>query len=382
MSRKKKYVEPVCFLLIVIIVFGFIASRMGMLNMLNTMFYTAYSLLIDTCFYIMAIAVVLGALSELLAEFGVIGVFNVILAPFMKPLYGLPGASALGIITTYLSDNPAILMLADNNKFKKCFKKYQMPALTNIGTAFGMGLIVTTYMVTLGAHIGVNLLPAALIGNLGAVIGSIISTRIMLFFTKRRFGKTEEAIIEEVEENAEVKPGEKKESLGLRVLNAAIKGGNGGVQIGMSIIAPVLLICTLVLMLTNGSFSGGDYTGAAYEGIGLIPFLADKIDFILRPLFGFASSSGIAVPVTALGSAGAAIALVPQLLQSGAASVHDVAVFTAMCMCWSGYLSTHVMMMKSLNYIELTGRAILSHTVGGFCAGIAANLLFQLFTLI
>ena len=49
-----------------------------------------------------------------------------------------------------------------------------------------------------------------------------------------------------------------------------------------------------------------------------------------------------------------------------------------MCMCWSGYLSTHVAMMSSLKVNKLTGKAILSHTIGGLCAGVAANWIFKL----
>ena len=44
-----------------------------------------------------------------------------------------------------------------------------------------MGLIVTTFMITQGKEF---VLPA-LIGNLGAIIGSIISVRMMLHFTKK-----------------------------------------------------------------------------------------------------------------------------------------------------------------------------------------------------
>ena len=53
-----------------------------------------------------------------------------------------------------------------------------------------------------------------------------------------------------------------------------------------------------------------------------------------------------------------------------------------MCMCWSGYLSTHVAMMDSLKCHELTGKAIISHTIGGLCAGVAANWIFKLVMLI
>ena len=51
---------------------------------------------------------------------------------------------------------------------------------------------------------------------------------------------------------------------------------------------------------------------------------------------------------------------------------------TSLCMCWSGYLSTHVAMMDALKSREMTGKAILSHTVGGLLGGVAANYIFQL----
>jgi hypothetical protein len=51
-------------------------------------------------------------------------------------------------------------------------------------------------------------------------------------------------------------------------------------------------------------------------------------------------------------------------------------------MCWSGYLSTHVAMMDSLKSSHLTGKAILSHTIGGLVAGISANWIYQLVTLL
>lgn len=93
--------------------FAIFAVPMGLSNMLDTMMNTAYRLLIDTTLYLMAIAVVIGAISALLAEFGVVELINRALSPLMKPLYGMPGAAALGIVTTYLSDNPAILTHAE-----------------------------------------------------------------------------------------------------------------------------------------------------------------------------------------------------------------------------------------------------------------------------
>ena len=68
-------------------------------------------------------------------------------------------------------------------------------------------------------------------------------------------------------------------------------------------------------------------------------------------------------------------------MHTGLAGAHDIAVFTAMCMCWSGYLSTHVAMMDTLKEGHLTGKAILCHTIGGLCAGIAANWGYNLLML-
>ena len=46
------------------------------------------------------------------------------------------------------------------------------------------------------------------------------------------------------------------------------------------------------------------------EGVGVLPWIGAKLSFILSPLFGFSSPEAIAVPITALGSTGAAIGTV------------------------------------------------------------------------
>ena len=382
--RRKKllpwWVSALICLAVIAGVFLLFGIPMGLSNMFSTLMNTAFELLINTCFYIMAIAVLMGALSALFTEFGVVRLLNKILSPLMKPIYDLPGAASLGIVTTYLSDNPAILSLADDKGFRSFFKRYQLPALTNIGTAFGMGLIVTTYMLGQEGAAKQSLMPAVLVGNFSAIIGSVVSTRIMLHFTKRIFGKDAPSVDETEQVEHKIRH-ESENTLTMRIMSALLDGGKSGVTLGLGIIPGVVIICTLVMMLTNGMPEGG-YTGAAYEGIGLLPKAADKINFILQPLFGFASAGGVSVPITALGSAGAAMGLIPNLLSSGLANAHDVAVFTAMCMCWSGYLSTHVSMMDSLGYKYLTGKAILSHTIGGLAAGISANWLYRLIALI
>ena len=358
--------------------FVLLGREMGVANMFNTLMNTAYALLMDTVFYIMAIAVLAGAISALFSEFGVISLLNKLLSGVIEFLYGLPGASAVGVFTTYLSDNPAILTLASDNNFRRFFKKYQLPALTNIGTSFGMGLIITTFLAGLKSPTGEGFGLAVLIGNLGAIAGSIVSTRLMLRYTAKLYGKEAPCELTDEEESIDIDKYRKvrRGSGGLRFMDALLEGGKTGVEMGMSIIPGVLIICTLVLMLTNSAPAG--YTGAAYEGVGFLPWVAGKLEFILMPLFGFSCPEAVSVPITALGAAGAAIGIAENLVAAGLSGAHDIAVFTAMCMCWSGYLSTHVAMMDSLKCSYLTGMAILCHTVGGLVAGVVANWGFNL----
>lgn len=383
MEHKKKVkaisLETFVFLAIFIAGFSALGSVMGVGPMFKTMIATAHDLLLSTVFLIMAMAVLAGAISALLSEFGVISLINKIFAPLMKPIWGLPGASITGAVATYLSDNPAIIPFASDKTFTQYFKKYQIPALCNLGTSFGMGLIVTTFMISQGPEY----IAPALIGNLAAIIGSIISVRIMLIQTKKYYGDTaNESYV--VSEDSEASSNSENQNefryirtgnLFQRVLDALLEGGKNGVEMGMAIIPGVLIVCTFVMMLTFGPGKEG-YTGAAYEGVKLLPYLGEKINFIIEPLFGFKSAEAIAFPITSLGAVGAAISLVPELLKTGHASANDIAVFTAMGMCWSGYLSTHIGMMDALKSRELAGKAILSHTIGGLCAGIIAHWLF------
>ncbi len=382
-TKKAVGLEVFVFLVIFLGFFIALGSIMGTVNMFNTMMKTAYDLLISTVFYIMAIAVLAGAISALFSEFGVISLLNKLLSPVIRVVYGLPGASAVGVFTTYLSDNPAILTLANDNNFRRYFKKYQLPALTNIGTSFGMGLIITTFMAGLKSPIGESFGLAVLVGNLGAIVGSIVSTRLMLHSTAKIYGKEEMCDVNSNSASLDVNKFRKvrEGSVGSRFLDALLEGGKSGVDMGLAVIPGVLIICTIIMMLTNGSPEAG-YTGAAYEGIGFLPWVGDKLSFILQPLFGFQSSEAIAVPITALGAAGAATGVAEKLLANNLCNAHDIAVFTSMCMCWSGYLSTHVAMMDSLKCSKLTGKAIVSHTIGGLCAGIFANWFYQLLILI
>lgn len=96
---------------------------MGLQNMSSTIMATAFDLLINTCLYIMAISVITGALSSLFSEFGFIALIDQLLSKIIQPLYDMPGAASLGIMNCYMSDNPAILTLANDNNFKQYFKK-------------------------------------------------------------------------------------------------------------------------------------------------------------------------------------------------------------------------------------------------------------------
>ncbi|HBR04114.1 MAG TPA: hypothetical protein DD738_16065, partial [Ruminiclostridium sp.] len=160
-TKKAVSLESIVFLAVMGGITWYLASTFGMIKMINTAMNTAYSLLMETVLYIMAITTVTGGIAGLLTEFGVISLANKLLNPLMKPIYGLPGASAIGVMSTYLSDNPAILTLAEDSSYKRYFKKFQLPALTNLGTAFGMGLIVTVFVSAIPDPLGRTFVPAA-----------------------------------------------------------------------------------------------------------------------------------------------------------------------------------------------------------------------------
>lgn len=375
--QKRK--EAVIFIIILSIIFSYISSIMGIGIMFKVIVNTAHDLLINTVFFIMAMAVLSGAFSSLLSEFGVIELLNDVFKVFMRPLYNLPGASITGVLATYLSDNPAIIAFSKDRNFIKYFKKYEIPALCNLGTSFGMGLVITTFMISQGDE---YILPA-IIGNIGAIIGSIVSVRLMLYFCKKYY-KDDMNINNDLENNytEETKYNEKR-SLFQRILEATLEGGKNGVELGLALIPGVLIICTFVMLLTFGpsidSETGKEiYTGVAYEGIGLLPIIGEKINFILEPLFGFTSPEAIAFPITSLGAVGAAMSLVPKFISENIITPNDIAVFTAMGMCFSGYLSTHVGMMDTLGARSLTTKAIISHTIGGIVAGITSHFIFMI----
>ena len=358
------------------LLFGYMTRVMGTGNFFNTLMRTAHDLILQTVLFIMGIAILAGAFAAILSEFGVIDLLNRLITPLMRPLYDLPGAAARGVLTTFLSDNPAIISLAHDEGFRKYFRPHELPALCNLGTAFGMGFIVWTFMASQGEESSF-FLPAT-IGVVGAIVGSIVSVRIMLRSTKKYFGESSAKTPVATPTMREVREG----SAFSRALEAALDGGKSGVDMGIAILPGVVIICTIVLMLTMEVLPDATgkivYTGAAYEGVGLIPKVGKHLMFLLEPLYGFTSPEAIAFPLTSLGAVGAAMSMVPRFLSSGLIGANDIAVFTAMGMCFSGYLSTHIAMMDALHVRKLAPKAIFAHTIGGIVAGIVAHYLYLL----
>ncbi len=363
-------------LVIVFTLFAYIASQMGTPQMLNTIMKTAHDLLLNTVFYLMAICVITGALGRLFVEFGVVSLLEKILRPLMKPLFNLPGVASLGAVLTFLSDNPAIISLAQDKRFSGYFKKYQFISLTNFGTAFGMGLLVIVYMVGQGFY------AAPFIGLFGAICGCIVSTRLMQRFILRTYPQYKNEDVCSAREIEELEDEGIKKPLFQRVLDSLLDGGRTGVDVGIAIIPGVLIISTFVMLLTFGPAASGEFTGAAYEGVELLPWIGEKLGFLFNWLFGFNDPHLIAFPITALGAVGAALGLVPNFIEAGWVDGNAIAVFTAIGMCWSGYLSTHTAMLDTLGYRHLTSKAILAHTIGGIVAAIIAHWCYVLYTII
>lgn len=365
--RNRRY-EAFVFLIIFLAFFGGLGHYMGITNMLNTLMNTAWDLLMNTVFFIMGITVLSGALGKLMIEFGVVRLLEIVLKPLMRPLYHLPGVASLAALMTFFSDNPAIISLANDRNFARYFKNYELISLTNFGTAFGMGLIVITFMA------GIGYFGPAMVGLAGAVVGSIISTRLMQMMIKGKVPKRPDQNFQGDETQISFRT---EGPVFERVLNSVLDGGKQGVELGLAIIPGVLIISTVVMMITFGPADADvGYVGAAYEGVPILPALAGKISGVFHFLFGFQSPELIAFPITSLGAVGAALSLVKAFLAEGIIGGNEIAVFTAMGMCWSGYLSTHTAMLDTLGYRKLTSKALLSHTIGGLFAGVFAHYLY------
>jgi spore maturation protein SpmB len=196
----------------------------------------------------------------------------------------------------------------------------------------------------------------------------------------------EEDVIENREQEMtsgkyETHPDDPQQTLFVRVLDALLDGGKSGVEVGLAIIPGVLIISTLVMTLTFGSDpETGTYTGEAYQGTELLTFLASKAGFVFQWLFGFNASELVAFPITALGTVGAALGLIPEMMSKGIIDSNAIAVFTAMGMCWSGFLSADAATLDSLGYRHFISRSFTCTFIGGIAAGIITHWLYVLIT--
>lgn len=370
---KRKY-EALIFLIFFFGLFGYLGHRMGLPNLINTVMNTAHDLLLNTVFFIMGITVLTGALGKLMIEFGVVRLLETILRPLMRPIFNLPGVASLAGLMTFFSDNPAIISLSSDKNFKRYFKQYELISLTNFGTAFGMGLIVLTFMSRFGYFW------PAMIGLFGAIAGAAISTRLMQYQIKKVLPKEDDQELASGE--AETISFRSEGSTFERFLNALLDGGKQGVNLGIQIIPGVLIISSMIMLITFGPEDPSvGYQGLAYEGVPLLPKAASYLGWLFNALFGFKNPELIAFPITSLGAVGAALSLVKAFIAEGIITGNEIAVFTAMGMCWSGYLSTHTAMLDTLNYRKLTPKALISHTIGGIAAGSIAHYLYLLLSL-
>lgn len=366
---KNRRYEAFIFLILFFGFFGYLGYVMGVANLLNTIMNTAWDLLMNTVFFIMGITVLTGALGKLMIEFGVVRLLEIILAPLMRPLFNLPGVASLAGLMTFFSDNPAIIGLSNDKYYSRYFKKYELISLTNFGTAFGMGLIVLTFMARFGYF------APAMVGFIGAIFGAVVSTRLMQFLIKKKI-KPEEEIIANRSEAISFKS---EGGVFQRFLNSLLDGGKSGVDLGLQIIPGVLIISTIIMIITFGPEDpSAGYQGLAYEGVPILPKIGEWFNGLFNVLFGFKNPELIAFPVTSLGAVGAALSLVKAFIGQGIITGNEIAVFTAMGMCWSGYLSTHTAMLDTLKFRKLTSNALLSHTIGGIAAGVFAHYLFLL----
>ncbi len=376
---KKRRFEGVIFLVLFLSFFSWMGSYMGVSNMLNTIMQTAFTLLTNTVLFIMAITVLSGAMAKLFVEFGVLRLLEFVLKPLMRPLYRMPGVASLAPIMAFFSDNPAIISLVQDKSFKGYLTEKELVSLPNFGSMLGMGLVVVTFMSSKGFF------GAAMVGILGAMCGGIVSTRLMQFLVRNEPPREVENIRED-EDAPKPKDVIAFKSQGRvfdRFLNAILDGGKSGVDLGLAIIPGVLIISTFVTLLTFGPKDPTvGYQGLAGEGIPVLTYLASKLGYFFQLLFGFGDAELVAFPVTSLGSVGAALSLLPRFIAKGLLGGNEVAVFTAMGMCWSGFLSSFSAIYDAIGFRHLTSKALMAQTCGGLCAGMVAHFIFLLVSLI
>lgn len=391
-EMRTKTQHTVLFIVLSTLFFSYVWHQMGVQNMINTFMQTAYRLLMDTVFLTMAMTTLAGAFGRLLSEFGLNNLFNWVFRYFMKPLYGLPGISFLGAISTFLSENMAIIPFSRDIDFMRHLKASQVPLLCNLGTSFGMGLFIVTMLIGFGYY------KEAFVGLFGAFIGSIVSVRLMAFFlsrvskgdytpdTQKRLDELIEMAYdaEKVEnENASEYRGDiveiaDKRGFIERFLSAIIDGGRYGVDIGLGMIPGVLVICSCLMILLMKMPVDG-FTGGAFEGVGLVPYIMNYCRPVMEPVLGLESDAGFGLTVACLGSASAAVSLLQKMNSIGIQlSSHEISVFAAFAILWSGFLATHVAVMDALGFRRFITVAVWSHMIAGGVAGLTANFLYKL----
>ena len=360
---------------IFILLFAYLGAKMGMDVVFSVMMKTGHDVLMNTSFYIMAVAILAGAAASIMSEFGVIALVNKIISPVMRPLFGLPGAAALGAVTTYISDNPAILSLAEDEGFDKYFTPAEKATYTNLGTTFGMGLIVTAYMLSLGSEYFV----AVLVGNIGAIVGGIVSVRVMLMIAKKYYKEDRKFHVTIKKEDGPELRSIRNGSSFERFMSCMMDGAKSGVTLGLACASGTVLICTFVMILTFGpSGAEGEYLGVAYEGVALLPKIGGIFTPVANLLWGFDTAELLAYPFTALGAVGSAMGLTQGFIDKGIADAGTVATFTGMGICMSGFLSTHIGMLDTLKQNHFVKPAIACQLLGGAVAGTVSFYLFML----
>ena len=188
MKKKPVTTETYVVLSVFLLAFTVFSVEMGMANFLGTMIETGYYLLMNVALWIMGVAVLTGAMAGIFSEFGLIALFNKLFGPIVRVIYRLPGVAGIGAVSAYLSDNPAIISLYKEKEFRKQFKPYQIPVLVNLGTSFGMGLVIAiTFMSYNSKGFEGNFFLATGVGVFASIIGSIDSVRLLTHYSKKHF---------------------------------------------------------------------------------------------------------------------------------------------------------------------------------------------------
>ena len=370
----RRRLEAIIFLVILLSFFIYLSEVMQLKNFMSTLTHTAHDLLLNVVFFVMATMVLAGALGKLMIEFGVVRLLQFLLTPFMRPLFNLPGVAAIAGLMTFMSENTALMSLTDDKNFTAYFNKCQLLSLVNFSTGTGCGLIVVTFMIGNGYY------AASLFGFIGAVAGIIFSTRLLQMITKKDFPDEKIKVKVNLEEEIQLHT---EGSIFNRVLNSIMDGGKMGVDLGLTIIPGVIIISTLVMILT---FDVADatigYQGLPYEGVALLPRVCSHFGWLFKLMFGFTNPELISFPITTLGSVGAALSIIPKFIKEGLISSNEIAVFTAIGICWSGFLGTHSSILDSLKLRKYVSKALLCHFIGGISAGIFASYMMKLYDII